>query len=307
MEIFQQKKNYFKHIGILLIFFLIISVFIVIKLKMQHKPEIQEEIPAKEKIEAVELKNPDDCEKNFHEPEDYRHCLTIFAVEQKDPNICDRMSRPGYRPVDDLSECKAAVAINTNDITFCEELKEFDEKDNCFLYFAIAVGDPKLCSKVYQYPCYFNQCLYAIAVKTSEIGLCEEMQGKKENEWCYKEYYSKCLTNISREPIPYLGTYYILIDKVLKVWRNLPVDYGALVEKPPASEKPAVIPGSPADKAGVKEGDIILEIEGIKINKDNDLAKVIISSHVGDEVNLKILREEKEIYTKVILEERPTR
>jgi hypothetical protein len=295
MENSEMKKNYFRYLRIffLILIILVFFIFLIIKTTLE------------EKIETVKLESPNDCEKEFPQWDDYKHCLTIFAGVKKDPSICDRMVKPGFRPVDDLSECKASVAINTGDITFCEKLKEFDERDECFLYFAISAEDPKLCSRLYHSYCYFNQCLYSTAVKTGEIKLCEVMRKEKEEDFCYKNYHDKCLNNIPKEPIPYLGVHYILIDKVLKVWRGLSVDYGALIEKFPPSGEAAITPGSPADKAGLKEGDIILEIDGIKINETNDLSRLISAAHVGDKVTLKVLRDEKEEYKEVILEEKP--
>ena len=63
----------------------------------------------------------------------------------------------------------------------------------------------------------------------------------------------------------------------------------------------AVIPGSPADKAGLRENDIILEIDGEKLTVKNPLVKVIGGHQIGDELELKIFRkgEEKEVKVKL--------
>ncbi len=100
---------------------------------------------------------------------------------------------------------------------------------------------------------------------------------------------------------PFLGIRYILITKELKEKYNLPVDYGALIY---GGEKDAVIPGSPAEKAGLKEGDIILEVDGKKITPQNSLAKMIMEKNPGDQVILKILRNKKILKKKVTLAER---
>ncbi len=102
---------------------------------------------------------------------------------------------------------------------------------------------------------------------------------------------------------PFIGVRYTIITPELKTKNNLPIDYGALVGKGAQGES-AVTEGSPAQKAGIKEGDIILEFGGVKINQDNPLAKLIQARHVGDTVTLKILRDGKEMTIIVTLEER---
>lgn len=103
---------------------------------------------------------------------------------------------------------------------------------------------------------------------------------------------------------PFLGVRYVLINKTIQEKNNLSVDYGALVQKGENPEDVAVVPGSPADKAGIQENDIILEINGVKINQENTLIKLIQKYKVGDEATLKILRKGEEKTIKVILEER---
>jgi len=87
---------------------------------------------------------------------------------------------------------------------------------------------------------------------------------------------------------PYLGLRYVAINEDLKNKNNLTVDYGVLVKGGSASEL-AVIPGSPADKAGIVENDIILEIDGIKLDDKENLASIIRGKSVGQVVSLKIL------------------
>jgi len=102
---------------------------------------------------------------------------------------------------------------------------------------------------------------------------------------------------------PWLGVRYQQIDKTLADANKLPVDYGALVIKGEKSTDLAVVPGSPADKAGLLENDIILEVNGQKINDKNPLVSVINKYKVGDTVNLKILEKGKEKTINLKLEE----
>ncbi len=102
---------------------------------------------------------------------------------------------------------------------------------------------------------------------------------------------------------PFLGVRYVLVTKKIQKENNLPVDYGALITRGSRGES-AVIPGSAAEKAGLREGDIVLEFDGEKITPQNSLTKLIMKYKPGDKVTLKILRGSKKMNIKVILGER---
>ena len=103
---------------------------------------------------------------------------------------------------------------------------------------------------------------------------------------------------------PFLGVRYLLLNKVLKQRNKLPVDYGALVisEDMPGDE--AVIPNSPAQIAGIKEFDIILECQGEKITEKKPLEEILRRFDDGKEIELKILRDKKEILLRTTLQEK---
>lgn len=100
---------------------------------------------------------------------------------------------------------------------------------------------------------------------------------------------------------PFLGVRYVQITKSLQEEKKLPVDYGALVT---GGDVPAITKGSPAEKAGLKEGDIILEIGGMRVDSEYSLASLIQARRVGETVLLKILRDGKEMAVLATLEER---
>ncbi len=88
--------------------------------------------------------------------------------------------------------------------------------------------------------------------------------------------------------IPFLGVRYIAIDANIQKQAKLPFDYGVLVQRGSQMTDLAVIPGSPADKAGIVENDIILEVNGQKITADNQLGDIIARYNVGDTLTLKV-------------------
>lgn len=62
-----------------------------------------------------------------------------------------------------------------------------------------------------------------------------------------------------------------------------------------------VVPNSPADEAGIRAGDIILEVEGYKINNEKTIFGVFQEFRVGQTITLKILRDSSELTKKMKL------
>lgn len=102
---------------------------------------------------------------------------------------------------------------------------------------------------------------------------------------------------------PFLGVKYIILNKKIAEQNKLPVDDGALIIRERLGEE-AVVKGSMADQAGLKEFDIILEIKGEKITEKNPLANILQKFEIGEEIDFKILREGKEMTVKLKLEEK---
>jgi S1-C subfamily serine protease len=109
----------------------------------------------------------------------------------------------------------------------------------------------------------------------------------------------------------FLGVTTATIDKALNRL-NLPVEHGALVQ--------SVTPGGPADKAGIRPGDItatldgqpiqlggdiITKIDGRDVRTDDDLTGAIAGRKPGDKVELTIVREGEEKTVEVTLADRP--
>lgn len=103
---------------------------------------------------------------------------------------------------------------------------------------------------------------------------------------------------------PYLGIRYVMIDESVQKENSLPYGYGVAVVRGTKQTDFAVIPGSPADKAGIVENDIVLEINGTKLDADHPLMNVIAQLRVGDVATLKVWHKGETKDMKVTLEER---
>lgn len=85
----------------------------------------------------------------------------------------------------------------------------------------------------------------------------------------------------------YLGIKFQEVTKDIAESFGLDKIYGVLISE--------VVKNSPAEKAGLKEGDIILEVNGKVVDEFTSFPKIIASYLPGDTVKLKIYREKKEI------------
>ena len=94
---------------------------------------------------------------------------------------------------------------------------------------------------------------------------------------------------------PFLGVAYKILDKQVALFNNVP--QGALIQD--------VVADSPADKAGVQKGDIIVTIDGQKLDQDKELSNIISSKKIGDRLNITLWRDGKTIYIKATLSSAP--
>jgi serine protease Do len=98
---------------------------------------------------------------------------------------------------------------------------------------------------------------------------------------------------------PYLGVIYQPVTPALEQAQKLPIDYGAWLSTtgitsstdPQASAATtAVVAGSPADLAGLKDGDIITAVDGQRVDAAHSLDDVLITHQPGDTVTVSVLR-----------------
>lgn len=102
---------------------------------------------------------------------------------------------------------------------------------------------------------------------------------------------------------PFLGVRYILLTPEIQEAKDLFADQGAWIVAGETVEEVAVVPGSGADEAGLREGDIILEVDGEEISLQNSLAKMIQEHKPGDTIVLRVLRGEQELIIEAVLGE----
>jgi S1-C subfamily serine protease len=105
---------------------------------------------------------------------------------------------------------------------------------------------------------------------------------------------------------PYIGIRYQAIDAQLAKEESLTVKEGALVSKTPDENgRPPITPGSPAAKAGIEPGDIVVAIGDTKIDSEHPLNAVLAQSSPGDTVSLQVLRGSETLTVNVTLAVRP--
>jgi len=82
---------------------------------------------------------------------------------------------------------------------------------------------------------------------------------------------------------------------------------GPFAAREPAFLITQVIPDSPADEAGLQEGDRIVEIDGEPVESDQSLADIIQAREPGDRIDLEVIRpgEEETLQVEVTLGENP--
>lgn len=91
---------------------------------------------------------------------------------------------------------------------------------------------------------------------------------------------------------PYLGIAYKVVTRDIAILNDLPE--GAYVQD--------VISDSPADKAGVKVGDIVTKIDGTKLSEQTQIATILAKKKIGDTINITLFRDNETQDVDIILE-----
>jgi S1-C subfamily serine protease len=103
---------------------------------------------------------------------------------------------------------------------------------------------------------------------------------------------------------PYLGVRYVSLTNDLAKEFNLKVNRGAYIVS--SDTEPAVISGSPAERAGLKDHDVITKVNNQTIDDKTSLTSALSKYKVGDTVTLTVVRDGKTMTIKATLGNAPT-
>ena len=99
----------------------------------------------------------------------------------------------------------------------------------------------------------------------------------------------------------YLGLSYLTITPEVAKEFTLPVSQGAYIHSE-NSRQSAIVSGGPADKAGLKDGDVITKIGNIEVGRAGSISTLVGEYKVGDTIQITIVRNKTEMLVNVTLE-----
>lgn len=111
------------------------------------------------------------------------------------------------------------------------------------------------------------------------------------------DYYFQNVLKKNPLPRPYLGVNYLDLSNIKPIALNL--EKGAWLVS--SEDRQSVVKDSPAQLAGLKDGDVISWVDNQEINSTNDLADIIATYKSGDSITLTYLRNNQEQEAKVVL------
>ena len=111
-----------------------------------------------------------------------------------------------------------------------------------------------------------------------------------------KEILDELITH-GRVMRPWLGIYSLCVTSQVKERFHLSVDSGCYIVE--------VVPQSPAEKGGIKEGDVVVKVNDQDVKTVEDLKQILKTKKIGEEITLLIVREDEYKRVRVTLAERP--
>lgn len=101
---------------------------------------------------------------------------------------------------------------------------------------------------------------------------------------------------------PWIGIRYVTLDRRTAAQNNLTIFQGAWIS---GDTDPGVVPGSPAETAGLADGDIITAVQGVAIDELHPLQDLLVQYSPGAVIVLDVLRAGSTIQVSVTLGIRP--
>jgi len=92
---------------------------------------------------------------------------------------------------------------------------------------------------------------------------------------------------------PYLGVRYVPLDEDVAKRLDIEQTEGAYIPEG-TSSRPSILSNSPAEKAGLKEKDVIIKIDGQKLDDKNGLVSLLGRKRVGDSAEIIVIRDGSE-------------
>lgn len=89
---------------------------------------------------------------------------------------------------------------------------------------------------------------------------------------------------------PFLGVMYVTLTDDLAFEYDLDVKRGAYILPSSETGEPGIVPNSPAEKAGLTEGDVITKVNDKEIDERNSLVSLLRQYKVGEEIELSVVR-----------------
>ncbi len=129
---------------------------------------------------AVKTGNPKECDKLTNqdgsvEQDRIDRCYSKIAVNQEDISICDQIKNEDYS-----GPCYGNIAVVTENVELCA--KAGYETDDCYGKIAIAKNNEDICKKIEAYGYTQNNCFESIAIKKMNSNICKELDHEEDQD-----------------------------------------------------------------------------------------------------------------------------
>jgi putative serine protease PepD len=108
-------------------------------------------------------------------------------------------------------------------------------------------------------------------------------------------------SNTVREVVPRLEKG----DRIARPWLGVQTADSTDPNAPTGAEVTSVVPGGPADGAGVDQGDVITEVDGQQIKSADDVSRIVNGKQPGDQIDVRVDRSGQDIQLQAKLQNRP--